>query len=240
MTLSPKTAAELDAAGPAAIDGAGGRYFPYARRNGKGQIDIRFTSGEEISLKFWIAEEYLPARTPTAPSSNTSISTPVLPPPLPPPISPTPPRQKAIFEVDEPADSSANTSSHTIVQVLYAHPWLFAIIGILTLLSLFAEVMYAQSGLPRNGSFIIGSFGAVIYYLGIALLLRFYIFKKPLSAIVSFVTILPMFFFWFMLVVAMAPQTTSYKPSFLMVLCIRAAYLIIKFRTKDIPLGNNE
>lgn len=59
MNLAPRTIAELHAAGPVAVDRSGGRYFVYVRTDGTGQIDIRWTSGIEKTVKFSVPERYL-------------------------------------------------------------------------------------------------------------------------------------------------------------------------------------
>jgi len=46
----------LDSCSPAAIQSDGGRYYPYIRADGRGQLDIKWPSGIEVTIKFLIPD----------------------------------------------------------------------------------------------------------------------------------------------------------------------------------------
>ena len=62
---NPATEQELDASNPAAVGGDGARFFPHVRRDGRGQLLIRWVNGKEETLKFWIPDAYLDDNTDT-------------------------------------------------------------------------------------------------------------------------------------------------------------------------------
>ncbi|MDB4759160.1 hypothetical protein OAF99_02350 [Akkermansiaceae bacterium] len=56
---NPKSEEDLDSRNPVATQADGGRYFPWVREDGRGQLDIKWPSGIEKTFKFWIPEKYL-------------------------------------------------------------------------------------------------------------------------------------------------------------------------------------
>jgi hypothetical protein len=62
---NPATEQELDASNPAAVGGEGERFFPHVRRDGRGQLLVRWVNGKEETLKFWIPDAYLNDNTDT-------------------------------------------------------------------------------------------------------------------------------------------------------------------------------
>ncbi len=55
----PTSEEALDARHPVAMQSDGGRYFPYVRNDGRGQINIIWPDGTDKTIKFWIPDEYL-------------------------------------------------------------------------------------------------------------------------------------------------------------------------------------
>lgn len=55
----PTSEEALDARHPVAMQSDGGRYFPYVRTDGRGQINIIWPDGTDKTIKFRIPEEYL-------------------------------------------------------------------------------------------------------------------------------------------------------------------------------------
>lgn len=80
---NPKTIEELDGRNPVATQSDGGRYYPHVRMDGRGQIDIVWPSGVEMTYKFFIPEDYLKSEataSPIKPKQSERSQAPITPP----------------------------------------------------------------------------------------------------------------------------------------------------------------
>jgi len=122
------------------------------------------------------------------------------------------------------------------------HPTLFTLLGLafvvdiiflVTTGSLRRDTSYAAGSgeVTTYSTFAAGSVLAVVYFLGASCLLRFTLARRRLSLGLAWLAIFVMFLAWF--VIQAALQNGHYKPSFLFILCLVAAFKTMRFQDES-------
>ena len=109
-----------------------------------------------------------------------------------------------------------------------AYPVIFSLVAFAFIIDV---VLIASTGaLWRDGSFALGSAGAVVFFLGSASLLRFVIFRNRIHLAISWVVILILWFGWFAIkAVTQSPQYTS----LLLIMCLVAAFKTMRLEQSE-------
>ena len=182
----------------------------------------------------------------TASPSSSPGATPPGPPPLPPPVARRPIDQGNGESRSEPSSSQAaappiqDRSRHTarfspheansetrrpmepLKRLFATHPLIFSLLGIAIMLDLTGVVPSIRPGT----SFALGSILVIAYFLGVSGVLRFAIARKPIDERWAWITIILLYFGWFMIQAAL--QKGQYRPSLLFVLCVVAAFKTLR------------
>ncbi len=109
-----------------------------------------------------------------------------------------------------------------------SHPTIFILLGIAFIGDV---VMIAVTGSLWGGSYALGSILAVVYFLGISLLLRFVVFRKRIHSGLTWGITILMYFGWFVLQAAL--NQGQYRPSLLFIMCILAAFKTMRLKESE-------
>jgi hypothetical protein len=107
-----------------------------------------------------------------------------------------------------------------------AHP---AILSLVVFAFIIDAVMVASTGgLWEDASFALGSTLVVAYFFGISLFLRFVVFRNRIHAGITWVATILICWGWFTLQVAL--DQSPYRPSFLFIMCLLAAFKTMRLQ----------
>lgn len=110
-----------------------------------------------------------------------------------------------------------------------AHP---AILSLVVFAFIIDAVMVASTGgLWEDASFALGSVLVVAYFFGISLFLRFVVFRNRIHAGITWVATILICWGWFTLQVAL--DQGPYRPSFLFIMCLLAAFKTMRLERSE-------
>jgi len=112
-----------------------------------------------------------------------------------------------------------------------AHPAIFSLLVFAFIID--AVLVASTGGLWKDASFALGSTLVVAYFFGISLFLRFVVFRNRIHAGITWVATILICWGWFTLQVAL--NQSPYRPSFLFIMCLFAA-----FKTMRLEQSNEE
>ncbi len=112
-----------------------------------------------------------------------------------------------------------------------AHPAIFSLLVFAFIID--AVLVASTGGLWEDASFALGSTLVVAYFFGISLFLRFVVFRNRIHAGITWVATILICWGWFTLQVAL--NQSPYRPSFLFIICLFAA-----FKTMRLEQSNKE
>lgn len=212
IMLPPRTAEDLDANQPAAVDASGGRYFPYVRTDGRGQINVIWTDGRETTFKFLLPEAFLtnPVEFPQEFSNE--------------PLAP---------DSSKSGGESWVASGQWAVDLLTRNSGVFVLLAIAFVMDL---VGAGKKIIPSGGSFFLGSFLIVAYFLGSSTLARLLLFRKPLHWALALVIVSLLYVGWFAVYDVLIGG--QYRPSLLFALCAVASFRALRLVESDRPSSN--
>lgn len=98
---------------------------------------------------------------------------------------------------------------------------------LLVALAFFLDVTGAINTIIPNATVGLPSLLALIYFLGISVLIRFILLRNPAHMAVTLLFVAVLYFGWFILVAAVI-DNTSYHPSILVWLCVFASFKIFR------------
>lgn len=119
-----------------------------------------------------------------------------------------------------------------VKRLLATHPLIFILLAIAIVLDLTG----AMSSIMPGASFALGSTLVIAYFLGVSGILRFAIAGKPIHLALTWITIVFLYFGWF--VIQAALQEGQYRPSLLFILCVVAAFKTLRFRDESSSPSN--
>jgi hypothetical protein len=109
-----------------------------------------------------------------------------------------------------------------------AYPVIFSLVAFAFIIDV---VLIASTGaLWQDGSFAMGSAGAVVFFLGSASLLRFVIFRNRIHLAISWAAILILWFGWF--AIKALTQSPQYA-SLLLIMCLVAAFKTMRLQQSE-------
>lgn len=112
-----------------------------------------------------------------------------------------------------------------------SHPAIFSLLVFAFIID--AVLVASTGGLWEDASFALGSTLVVAYFFGISLFLRFVVFRNRIHAGITWVATILICWGWFTLQVAL--NQSPYRPSFLFIICLFAA-----FKTMRLEQSNKE
>jgi len=124
-------------------------------------------------------------------------------------------------------------SRHPIVFFLLGLGFVVDILFVAITGSLRRDVSYAAGSdeVITYSTFAAGSMLAVVYFLGVSYIFRFTLVRRRFHLGLAWLAIIVMFLGWF--VIQTALQNGQYKPSFLFVLCLVAAFKTMRFQDES-------
>ncbi len=130
-------------------------------------------------------------------------------------------RHTARFSPHE-ANSETRRPMEPLKRLFATHPLIFSLLGIAIMLDLTGVVPSIRPGT----SFALGSILVIAYFLGVSGVVTFAIARKPIDERWALITIILLYFGWFMIQAAL-PEG-QYRPSLLFVLCVVAAFKTLR------------
>ena len=110
-----------------------------------------------------------------------------------------------------------------------AHPAILSIVVFAFIID--AVIVASTGGLWEDASFALGSVLVVAYFFGISLFLRFVVFRNRIHAGITWVATILICWGWFTLQVALDQR--PYRPSFLFIMCLFAAFKTMRLERSE-------
>ena len=108
------------------------------------------------------------------------------------------------------------------------HPAIFGLLAIAFIL----DITGAMSSVIPGAIFGIPSLLAVVYCVGISMLIRFVIARRRIHLAITWPILVVLYFGWF-IIIAVLTDGQPYKPSLLFILCLIAAFKIMRFQIEQ-------
>jgi len=117
---------------------------------------------------------------------------------------------------------------NNLITLVKNNPIIFGLVIFAFLL----DITGVMSSIIPGAIFGLPSSLAVIYFLGITILVRFVIAKRPIHSAITWLLIIILYFGWFILMAALS-DGVPYRPSILVWLCLFAAFKTIRFQPES-------
>lgn len=117
------------------------------------------------------------------------------------------------------------------IKVLFKnHPAIFGLLVIAFIL----DITGAMSSIMPGAIFGLPSLLAILYCVGIAILIRFVIARRRVHLAITWPIMIVLYFGWF-IIMAVLTDGQPYKPSLLFILCLIAAFKTMRFQIEKEP-----
>lgn len=121
------------------------------------------------------------------------------------------------------------------IKILFKnHPAIFGLLALAFVL----DVTGAMSSIMPGATFGLPSLLAIVYCVGIAMLIRFAIARRRIHLAITWPVMIILYFGWFIIVAALT-DGQPYKPSLLFILCLIVAFKTMRFQIKQEPENND-